>query len=301
MVTHLYALAIATNMEYEADSPLSYDVEEGELGSGRSNPGTIRENASDCSTQTDDNTEPMTTMRVEVDNSTSSQQSKSISKQPTPLEIARIMAERSVRPRNSDVRKNLYSFRTRKSNQLIQTTELQDKATPSYQNGRPVKHKSHKNVTNASPPMSIHPTPVRPPPPIEDFTYDHHRIQQRVQQRWFERNSADIRPNKLRFPYAVTQRSNNRKSFFHQSTHEQSPTQTISETIWFAELDPRTLTNPHNSEYNPLLSYRKWAEMQLESKMYNFVIAPIHNLKDRVSEFFPPLSSENTSTVHGKR
>ena len=40
---------------YRADSPLSYDVEEGELssGSGRSSPGTVRDNASTCSTQTD--------------------------------------------------------------------------------------------------------------------------------------------------------------------------------------------------------------------------------------------------------
>ena len=47
---------------YRADSPLSYDVEEGELssGSGRSSPGTVRDNASTCSTQTDDR---ITTMR----------------------------------------------------------------------------------------------------------------------------------------------------------------------------------------------------------------------------------------------
>ena len=54
---------MASRMDYEiespykTESPLSYDVEEGELspGSGRSSPGTIRDNASDCSTQTDDN------------------------------------------------------------------------------------------------------------------------------------------------------------------------------------------------------------------------------------------------------
>ena len=57
---------------YKADSPLSYDVEEGELspGSGRSSPGTIRDNASDCSTQTDDNfdhpQDRITTLRIEV-------------------------------------------------------------------------------------------------------------------------------------------------------------------------------------------------------------------------------------------
>ena len=122
-------------------------------------------------------------------------------------------------------------------------------------------------------------------------------MQQRVQQRWFERNSSHIRPNNLRFPYAVTPRSNNRKSFFHQSTNEQSPTATVMEIIWFQEKDPRTLNNPHSSNYNPLLSYRNWAEKPFESKNYNFVNAPLFNLKDRISEYFPPLPSENTNTV----
>ena len=61
-------------------------------------------------------------------------------------------------------------------------------------------------------------------------------------------------------------------------------------------MDPRTLSNPHSSDYNPLLSYRNWADMPYESKTYNFVMAPLHNLKDRVSEYFPPLPSENTNT-----
>ena len=69
------------------------------------------------------------------------------------------------------------------------------------------------------------------------------------------------------------------------------------ETIWFQEKDPRTLNNPHNSNYNPLLSYRNWSEMPFDSRDYNFVITPLHNLKDRVSEYFPPLPSENTNTV----
>ena len=69
------------------------------------------------------------------------------------------------------------------------------------------------------------------------------------------------------------------------------------ETKWFQDKDPRTLNNPHNSNYNPLLSYRNWFEMPFDSRDYNFVMAPLHNLKDRVSEFFPPLPSENTNTV----
>ena len=145
--------------------------------------------------------------------------------------------------------------------------------------------------------MSIRPPPVRSPPTIVDITTNYHRLQQREQQRLFERNSAHIRPNNLKFPYAVTPRSNNRKSFFHRSKNEQTATQTVRETIWFAEMDPRTLSNPQSSDYNPLLSYRNCADISFESKMYNFVIAPFHNLKDRVSEYFPPLPSENTNTV----
>ena len=68
------------------------------------------------------------------------------------------------------------------------------------------------------------------------------------------------------------------------------------ETIWFQEQDPRTLSNPHSSNYNPLLSYRNWAEMPFESKNYNFV-ASLFNLKDRISEYFPLLPSENPKTV----
>ena len=69
------------------------------------------------------------------------------------------------------------------------------------------------------------------------------------------------------------------------------------ETIWFLDTDPNSLNNPHSSNYNPLLSYSNWAEMPFETKTYNFVMAPLHNLKDRISEYVPPLSSENTNTV----
>ena len=69
------------------------------------------------------------------------------------------------------------------------------------------------------------------------------------------------------------------------------------ETIWFQEKDPRTLNNPHSSNHNPLLSYRNWSEMPLDSRDYNFVITPLRKLKDRISEYFPPLPSENTNTV----
>ena len=82
-------------MEYEVHSPLSYDVDEGELSSasGRSSPGTIRDNASECSKQTDKYNETVTSMRVEVDNSTAEQQTQMALNQPTPQKIARIIAE----------------------------------------------------------------------------------------------------------------------------------------------------------------------------------------------------------------
>ena len=62
-------------------------------------------------------------------------------------------------------------------------------------------------------------------------------------------------------------------------------------------MHPNSFSNPHNREYSLLLSYRNWADLPFESKMYNFVIAPLDNLKYRVSEHFPPLPSENKNTV----
>ena len=81
---------MASNVEYKAASHLSDDVEEGELSSGRSSPGTIRENASECSTQTDDCNDTVTTMTVEVDNANTSQRhhNRTVLHQPTPMEIA---------------------------------------------------------------------------------------------------------------------------------------------------------------------------------------------------------------------
>ena len=142
-----------------------------------------------------------------------------------------------------------------------------------------------------SPPLPNYPPPVRPPPPSDNYP-----PQSNVRQRLFTRQTVP-NTNNLRFPYAVTPRSNNRKSFFHQSTNEQTPTETVMETVWFQDKDPKTLSNPHGINYNPLLSYRNWSEMPFDSRSYNFFIAPLHTLKDRVSEFFPPLPSENTNTV----
>ena len=230
---------------YKADSPLSYDVEEGELssGSGRSSPGTIRDNASECSMQTDEYVETVTSMRLEVDNTTDEQNARTGSNQLTPQEVALITAEKTVKSKTTDVRKNLESSRTGNNNER---TEEQTTNKHSYQNYRPQNNNSKRSETYTSPPMPNYPPPVRQPPP-KNYTTNSHRTQHRVQQSWFDRNSHHNRPNNLRFPYAVTTRSSNTKSIFHQSTNEQIPTSTVMETKWFLDTDPKTLNNPHNS------------------------------------------------------
>ena len=269
---------------YKSDSPFSYKVEDGELscGSGRSSPGTIRDCASECGTQTESNmitdNEKVTTLRVELENNQEHVQ--------TPHEIARKINNKFGN------RRNLQSFDTsnnRTSNISEQRTNI---AVHSYQNTRPRQnYNQNTNNTYMSPPLPNYPPPVRPPPPSDNYP-----PQSNVRQRLFTRQTVP-NTNNLRFPYAVTPRSNNRKSFFHQSTNEQTPTETVMETVWFQDKDPKTLSNPHGINYNPLLSYRNWSEMPFDSRSYNFFIAPLHTLKDRVSEFFPPLPSENTNTV----
>ena len=212
---------------YKADSPLSYDVEVGELssGSGRSSPGTIRNNATECGTQTDDHIdnshpqETVNTMRVEVENTRSEQFTQTALNQQTPQEIARIFSEKFVKPKQSDVRRNQESFRIRKPNDI--TEQSTSTNTHSYQSNRPQirSQTNNQSDTHMSSPLPNYPPPVRPPP-LEDYTTDSNIMQQRVRQRWFERNSSHIRPNNLRFPYAITPHSNNRKSFFHQSSNE---------------------------------------------------------------------------------
>ena len=59
---------------------------------------------------------------------------------------------------------------------------------------------------------------------------------------------SNTRPNNLRFPHAVTPRSNNPKSFFHISTYEQSPSVQTSETVLFKNDDPRLYANPDNEQ-----------------------------------------------------
>ena len=114
-------------------------------------------------------------MRVEVHNSTAEQQTQTSLNQPTPQEIARIIAEKTVRPKATHVRKNLESFRTRKSN----TVTERNTSTHSYQNNRPLNNTSKPSDTYASPPVPNYPPPIRPPPP-EDYITNSHRLQQRV-------------------------------------------------------------------------------------------------------------------------
>ena len=279
---------MASNMDYESpyksDSPFSYEVEDGELSceSGRSSPGTIRDCASECGTQTESNmiteNEKVTTFRVELENNQEHVQ--------TPQEIARKINNKFGN------RRNLQSFDTSNNSTSNISEQRTNIAVHSYQNTRP-RQNYDQNTSNTymSPPLPNYPPPVRPPPPSDNYP-----PQSNVRQRLFTRQTVP-NTNNLRFPYAVTPRSNNRKSFFHQSTNEQTPTETVMETIWFQDKDPKTLSNPHGINYNPLLSYRNWSEMPFDSRSYNFFIAPLHTLKDRVSEFFPPLPSENTNTV----
>ena len=279
---------MASNMDYESpyksDSPFSYEVEDGELSceSGRSSPGTIRECASECGTQTESNmitdNEKVTTFRVELENNQEHVQ--------TPQEIARKINNKFGN------RRNLQSFDTSNNSTSNISEQRTNIAVHSYQNTRP-RQNYNQNTSNTymSPPLPNYPPPVRPPPPSDNYP-----PQSNVRQRLFTRQTVP-NTNNLRFPYAVTPRSNNRKSFFHQSTNEQTPTETVMETVWFQDKDPKTLSNPHGINYNPLLSYRNWSEMPFDSRSYNFFIAPLHTLKDRVSEFFPPLPSENTNTV----
>ena len=274
---------------YKSDSPFFYEVEEGELSceSGRSSPGTIRDCASDCGTQTETNMitndENITTLRVELENETHIVQ--------TPQDIARKIQNRFGN------RRNLQSFDTGNNNINNTSEQGTNIATHSYQNTRPRQNYNYNSSdTYMSPPLPNYPPPVRPPPPSDNYVIDQPQTQNNVRQRLFARTTLPT-TNNLRFPYAVTPRSNNRKSFFHQSTNEQTPTETVMETIWFQNKDPKTFSNPHGMNYNPLLSYRNWADMPFDSRSYNFFMAPLHTLKDRVSEFFPPLPSENTNTV----
>ena len=274
---------------YKSDSPFSYEVEEGELSceSGRSSPGTIRDCASDCGTQTETNMitdrEKIKTFRVELENETQILQ--------TPQEIARKIQNKFGH------RRNLQSFDTGNNNINNISEQGTNIAAHSYQNTRPRQNNSYNSSdTYMSPPLPNYPPPVRPPPPSDNYIIDQTHTQNNVRQRLSARTTIPT-TNNLRFPYAVTPRSNNRKSFFHQSTNEQTPTETVMETIWFQNKDPKNLSNPHGMNYNPLLSYRNWADMPFDSRSYNFFMAPLHTLKDRVSELFPPLPSENTNTV----
>ena len=151
---------------YRADSPLSYDVEEGELssGSGRSSPGTIRDNASDCSTQTDDRFDNphdrITTMRVEVECATSDQHTKTALNQPAPKEIAQVIKEQDTKRKQTENKRNQDSFSNRTNTNV--TEQGTSTNIHSYQNNRP-RNDNTANTVYHSPPLPNYPPPVRPP------------------------------------------------------------------------------------------------------------------------------------------
>ena len=114
-------------------------------------------NASDCSTQTDDNfdhpQDRVITMRIEVENATSTKQTQT--NQRTPQEIANHISEHIGKKPQSDTRRNLDSFRNRTNEQGTSTN------THSYQNSRPTN--KTPNEIYVSPPLPNYPPPVRPP------------------------------------------------------------------------------------------------------------------------------------------
>ena len=179
---------------YRADLPLSYDVEEGELssGSGRSSPGTIRDNASDCSTQTDDRfdnpQDRIKTMRVEVECATSNQYTQTMLNQPTPKEIAQVIKEQVTRKKQTEIKRNQDSFYIRTNTNV--TEQGTSTNIHSYQNNRP-RNDSTPNRVYQSPPLPEYPPPVRPPPPNDD---ERELPQYHVQHRLSHRYPSYIRP-----------------------------------------------------------------------------------------------------------
>ena len=181
--------------------------------------------------------ETVTTMRVHLNNTPENTQ--------TPQEIARKIKNKFQQSKQNEDRRNLQSFN---NNRTTTTTSEQRTSTNlhSYEHNRPVNNQNRSTMESyISPPLPNYPPPVRPPPP-SDYVIENPRTQTQVQQRLFTK-IANNRPNNLRFPYAVTPRSNNKKSFFRQSTNEQTPTATVMETIWFQDKDPRTLNSPHKT------------------------------------------------------
>ena len=141
-------------------------------------------------------------MRVEVDCATSDQHTQTALNQPAPKEIAQVIKEK-VTKRKQTEKRNQDSF----SNRTNVTEQGTSTSIHSYQNNRP-RNDHTLNTVYHSPPLPNYPPPVRPPPPSDN---EHELQQYHVQQRISHIYPSHIRPNNLRFPYAVTPRSNSRK------------------------------------------------------------------------------------------
>ena len=161
---------MASNMDYESpyksDSPFSYEVEDGELSceSGRSSPGTIRDCASKCGTQTESNmitdSEKVTTFRVELENNQEHVQ--------TPQEIARKINNKFGN------RRNLQSFDTSNNSTSNISEQRTNIAVHSYQNTRP-RQNYNQNTSNTymSPPLPNYPRQYDHP---HHQTITHHKV-----------------------------------------------------------------------------------------------------------------------------
>ena len=317
-----------TDNGFQADSPIRYTVEEGEISSGAASPATIIE------TQTMDTVVQTTS-------------------QPQSTELSRPQSPESSRPKNlvvhidnpadkpvkltslSEKRKDNTAKVKRAIDQNVQfgpidkpvenLAYLSNKvhATPLCQSTPVIQptmqHLYYTNPYNnksiyTHPPMPVFPTPIvyspplpesmpEPPSEINGTTPVHNRLGKPVNPIVENHNQvrrgeiSNTQSNNLRFPHAVTPRSNNPNSFFHLGTYEQSPIH-ISETVWFKNDDPRLYANPYNEQHNPLLSFINWANIPYKNKLYDFHIHPFFKQQHRLPELIPPEPCKNEGTIN---
>ena len=317
-----------TDNEIQANSPISYTVEEGEISSGEASPATIVEtHTMDTGVQTTSQPQstessrpqspessPPKNLVMHIDNPANKpvkHTSLSEKKKGNAAKVKRAINQNvQFNPSNKTVANLAYP-----SNQVHATPLCQ--STPVIQ--PTMQHLYYTNPYNNNnlythPPMPVFPPPIvynphlpesmpEPPSEINGTTPVHNRLVKPVNPIVEHYNQvqrgeiSNTRPDNLRFPHAVTPRTNNPKSFFHLSTYEQSPSTHISETVWFKNDDPRFYANPDNEQYNPLLSFLNWANIPYENKLHNFHIHPIFKQQNRLPEFIPPEPCENLETI----
>ena len=109
--------------------------------------------------------------------------------------------------------------------------------------------------------------------------------------------NSQSRPINLRFPNAVTTRISHPNNFFHQSTYEQSPNTSISDTIRFKNEEPINYANPNRDFYNHLISFLNWAKIPYDNKLHNFHMHTFYQQQHRIPEFMPPETRKKVETI----